>query len=265
MEITHSQEQSLSVDPTIGAIHKLILTMGEQPTTAYHEARGWELVRLGNIIPDDTQPQGAAVREVLADAIRQQAAGMVSADATDRAEARRFFDKLQDTAYRAHPDAPEQPEKTPDEKFMTQAMSGQEMRSCMVAVLASIEGQVANMVRDNYEIPPGRMRAAGDARRLNVFEPHEHDVAAAVIGVNIGVSDSLIGLNEIASLDALLEGTRQQIVEMLSAKNGLFGNDPEQIQAEVDSVCAKLPRLLRKAFEGHRASLHQMRSEARGL
>jgi hypothetical protein len=252
-------------DPTITAIHQLILTMGEQPTVTYHEALGWELARLGGVIPDSTRPHSAAVHELLADAISHQAAGMVSADATDRAEATRFFKKLRDTAERAHPDAPDVPEKTPGEKFMEQTMSGHEMRSCLVTVLSSVEGNVANMVRANYEIPSGRMPAGSNTRHHGIFAPHEYDVAAAVIGVNIGISDTLIELNEIASMDALLEGTRQQIVDMLCANSTLFGNNPEQIRAAVDGVCAKLPSLLRRAFEEYRASLHQIRGDTQRL
>jgi hypothetical protein len=261
-----SQQPGPSGDPMLDHIYQLIVTMGGQARPEHYEYMGRQLAGL-----DDSglgsDPATNAVRDVLSDVIHRNAEAMASSDDSERAEATRFFGALADVAQRQRSDTP-QPEKTSQEIFMGQSVSGQEVRICCIEVLDRTDSPIAETTRQQYGIPPGAVpQERNTQERPQVFKPEEQDVAAMVLNIYIGIAEEVTKTGKFITPAMLLgdERQRRQIEDIALADDRFATGTPEQRRAIVKSVFDKLPGLLHQAFKGQQAKINEMRRETRDL
>jgi hypothetical protein len=258
------QDPESNGDPMLDAIYKAVHTMSADATPAQYEWMGRRLLGLDDLgIETSSIPK--EVRDALGSLIREHSQATASSDPTNVAEAKRFFGTLAEAVGRV---TLGEQAKDPDERFMQQPLSGEEARICCIEVLDRTDGLIAEVTREQHNVPPGS--AAQDRNRherVPAFTPEEQNVAAMVLSVSLKIVELAVKEGKLVTADTLLGNERQrgEIEGIVLADDRIGIGTPEQRRAAVQSVFEKLPGLLRQAFERQQAALRQMRQETRDL
>jgi len=200
-----------------------------------------------------------AVGNLVGSVIKGAAENLTSEDPAKRAKGTRVLRLVSEVATSHAVAEASSWEPTLDERFARAPLSGPEARDSLSDVLTQIKTPMAARVREAHHLPVSEGfigASAGDVQPENtkpevVFTEEEQNVAAIVISTGLEAA-------KLAEESGLLlrpgmffdnERLRRQIEEAVLADDSLASGTPEEKRAIVAQVYAKIPSLMRSAFE----------------